>query len=254
MHYFQLEIFRTSILPLLIMHGWDDISQWFATTQSTQSKPDLLQDNILIPLHINNNHWVALGRKIVQGVAHFYYADDMNNTGTKESVRTILSHWTNTQFYPSNSVWVNCRSQTFIPHSNECGPKSILAMAVMATHSNPHSSILQPYMHCDLAQFSHFWTNSLLLTGQVSLLPPTTFTSYNHYLSLTTVPSYPVQWQAQQGDPLSTNSFSSTITQQVVNSPLHQHIHNIEQAQTPNHPLTMQLTSPRVQRTKQASL
>ena len=48
--------------PLLRAQGWSAVSRWFSRHPQS-SKPSLMHDDILVPLHINNNHWVAFIRK-----------------------------------------------------------------------------------------------------------------------------------------------------------------------------------------------
>jgi len=74
-------------------------------------------------------------------------------------------------FCPPDSIWMNYKNYTSRPHSNECGPHTILALAVMMQHPSPHPNILLPYLEPNLAQCTRLWSAALLLTGEVHLQP-----------------------------------------------------------------------------------
>ncbi|MFN9982180.1 MAG: hypothetical protein ACK53Y_19795, partial [bacterium] len=101
---------------------------------------------ILIPCHVNNNHWVGIARRRIHDRVYFFYADDLNSGTTKQDIKHLITTKTDTQFYPRNATWVRCPSTTFQPHSNECGPRTLLALTVMGLHPTPHANMLMPYM------------------------------------------------------------------------------------------------------------
>jgi hypothetical protein len=163
-----------SFYPVLHRQGWLGVSNRFNRKNIfSRTQPHLMQEIIAIPLHVNNNHWVAVCRRIINGIDHFVYSNDLNHNRTENEVRQTLSHTTDA-FYPKNSVWVNCRGTTYLPHSNECGPRMILALAIMSSHPTPHSHMLQPYMSPSMAQITRIWMCFILTLGIVPMLPPQT--------------------------------------------------------------------------------
>jgi hypothetical protein len=126
--------------------------------------------NIAIPLHINGNHWAALCRRKINGEVYFLYADDLNMDRTERQVKSALA--TIPDFMPTNAVWMNCVNNTYLPHSNECGPRTILSLAVFMSDPTPSTIMLQHYMNGNLAMQARTWMGQLLLTGQSPLLPP----------------------------------------------------------------------------------
>lgn len=56
------------------------------------------------------------------------------------------------------------------PYSNECGPRTILTLAVLSAHKQPYMNILKPQITPNLAQCSRTWMGMLLLSGRVDLL------------------------------------------------------------------------------------
>jgi hypothetical protein len=72
-------------------------------------------------------------------------------------------------FSPENTVWINCRNTAYTPHSNECGPHYLLALAVMILHKNPHANKLLPYMNPNLPQQARFWGCIIHLDRKVTI-------------------------------------------------------------------------------------
>jgi hypothetical protein len=85
-------------------------------------QPRLMQEIIVIPLHINNNHWVAECQRIINGTVHFFYSDNLNQDCTENEVRQNLGH-TSDVFYPKNSVWVNYRGTTYFHTQMSADPE-----------------------------------------------------------------------------------------------------------------------------------
>lgn len=126
------------------------------------------EDAIAIPCYVNNCHWVAVVRREIGRRVIFCYSDDLNCPETERSIRHILSQETCSRFYPSYAKWINCKTYTYRPHSNECGPRMLFATLIMLNHPNPHENILLPYMHPNLAQLSRVWIAQMILTGEPS--------------------------------------------------------------------------------------
>jgi hypothetical protein len=166
--------------------GWRyAYNKYFLTDNSsrlahrTKTKP-LLKDSplIMIPIHVHGFHWVALTRRQINGRIYFLYSDDMNSPNTHDTIKTQYStEFTDPNFNPPDSIWINCTSNTYLPHSNECGPRTLLALTLMATHQLPHENMLLPIMHPNIAQITRWWIAKTILTQQIDLTPLSTFTS-----------------------------------------------------------------------------
>jgi hypothetical protein len=90
----------------------------------------------------------------------------MNNTATENTIRNLIQNKTDTTFCPPDSTWMHCRTTTYHPHSNECGPRTLLALHVLALHPTPYPNMLLPLMHDNIAQIARTWIASSILTGQ----------------------------------------------------------------------------------------
>lgn len=145
--------------------------------QRTTLKPSLASSPIiLIPIHINEFHWVALACRRINNKILFLYSDDLNNDNTESIVKEQYStFFTDSDFHPHDALWMNCHSSTYIEHSNECGLRTLLALTMMALHPEPHQNMLLPLMHHNLAQISRTWVAKTILTQKFDVLP---FQSY----------------------------------------------------------------------------
>jgi len=126
----------------------------------------------MIPVRIDGLHWVAVVRRIIAGQTIFFYSDDMNSPSTFESVKRLLSHSSTLEdFHPTDALWVNVLSYTYFPHSNECGPRTILALAIMALHPSPDEQIILPYMNPNIAQISRWWVAHTITNAHFDISP-----------------------------------------------------------------------------------
>jgi hypothetical protein len=108
---------------------------------------------ILIPVHVQGSHLIAVARHETNDTTKIFYSDDLNNFETEEYVKGMfIQKCMESAFYPSNTEWINIKSTTFTPHSNECGPYTLLALTIMGLHPYPHPFMLTPIMHPNLAQ------------------------------------------------------------------------------------------------------
>ena len=163
-----------SFIPTLKTLGWSAVAPRFSPTNLRHriDRPSYAHPSIAIPIHIGGFHWAALCRRIINGITYFFYADDLNSRTIEHELKRLIMKCTNPDLCPANSQWINCSTPIFRPHSNECGPRTMLALAVMVTHPAPHHNMLQPYMSTNLAQHSRHWMSFTLLTGIIMLLPP----------------------------------------------------------------------------------
>ena len=172
--FFQGSYLDPSFYPTLRTQGWIAVKRRFSCTdaQSTIDKPSFTQPIIAFPIHVGGNHWTALCRRIINGATYFYYADDLNNVQLEQTLKNYIFRNTDQHLCPPTSQWVSCTTPNYHPHHNECGPRTILALAVMMSHPAPHQNMLHPYMTSNLAQYSRIWMGLLLTSGVASLLPP----------------------------------------------------------------------------------
>ena len=142
--------------------SWTNVRRWFVPSylQEQLHKPHLKFSSILIPFHVGGCHWVALVRRIIRGRVHFFYSDDMDHHPTEQALRNLLSSYADPTFYPSNAKWVECHSTFYTPYSNECGPRTLLALLVMGLHPAPNEKILLSFMSRNLAQTLRIWIAS----------------------------------------------------------------------------------------------
>jgi hypothetical protein len=159
---FSRDLFRLGWIPAYNKYSLHSSSSRYAN--KTRTKPTLYTPIILMPLHVQDSHWVSLIRRNIDGRLHFYYADDMNSPNTAHMIRHHLSPIkTSAEIHPSNAIWHNCLSYTYLPHSNECGPRTLLALSVFALHPNPSQYMLLPYMNNNIAQISRWWVARCIL-------------------------------------------------------------------------------------------
>jgi hypothetical protein len=154
----------TNFHRLFMPHGWETAyRKFFIHAQSSNyskksnSKPSLNSATILIPIHIQGCHWVALVHRTIAGRVFFMYSGDMNSINTTETIRMKYASQTSDSFHPHDSIWINCNNFTYFPHSNECSPRTIPALTVLACHPSPSPNILLPFMDDNIAQLSRWW-------------------------------------------------------------------------------------------------
>jgi len=136
--------------------------------------------------------------------------DDLNQESTKVTLQQLLATTADEPFYPPNAVWINCRSVTYTPHSNECGPRVLLALTIMSLHPNPSENMLLPYMHNNIAQICRTWIAASLLNGKVPL--PEWLNNVAN-LSSHSTPSYLFSWEPNTTLNRSTRPNNSKTTQ-----------------------------------------
>jgi hypothetical protein len=160
----------------LYIHGWNyAYLKYFQQknssrhAQTTKFKPSLKSATIIIPIHINDNHWIALVRRTIETKTYFFYSDDLNSSNSEETIRSLYSPNNNTcsEFHPAKSEWINVISYTYIPNSYKCGPRSLLAMSTMALHPNPSPYMLLPLMDKNIGQISRWWVANTIITASL---------------------------------------------------------------------------------------
>jgi hypothetical protein len=169
----------TNTLPKLRSEGWATVQRSFANYRNrarSHTRP-LIEGEpaIILPCFVHGFHWVSAVRREILGQVYFLFVDDLNNTSTEEEIKQLLSTANPCpSFHPPSAQWISCTNYTYIPHSNECGPRSLIAATIMALHQHPSDLILLPAMHPNLAQIARTWVAKSLLINQIdnsALLP-----------------------------------------------------------------------------------
>ena len=151
------------------------------------------------------------------------------------TLKKILQTGTSTEFYPPNSRWILCHTPIFRPHSNECGPRTMLALAVMISHPAPHPTIL--HLSSNLAQHSRHWMCIVLIMGSVPLLEQKEVTQANHPPAMQLIPATLISWpnsiSERQNNTKSTQPLSAEQQKGRIDiiSPKHQLINRIQAEQ-----------------------
>jgi len=169
---FSVYFLDSGFYPTLKSQGWTSVRRWFADHSprycpSTSSRPLLSASSIALPCFIDNCHWVAVTHRVIADQVIFLYADDMNNLMVEQTVKQTLSS-SDTTFFPESAKWTRCNNYTYLPHSNECGPRTLLALSAQALHPHPRCNILLPLMHPNLAQISRTWLAANLLNSSIN--------------------------------------------------------------------------------------
>jgi len=172
-HYPDIYPLDTNFHRDLRIHGWNHAYTTYfyneqrprGRTQRNILKPTLNSSSIIIPNHIYNSHWIMLCQRVIGQQTFFLYADDLNSKNTEGSIKSQYSNnLTDSSFHLPDSIWINCLSFTYHPHSNECGPRSLIAATVLGLHPFPSPHILLPYMHPNIAQLSRWWVAKCIIT------------------------------------------------------------------------------------------
>ncbi len=114
--------------------GWGRANNYFIHSNTrgfscTITQPRLPGEAlILIPFFVRSNHWMAVARVI------FLYSDDLIQPVIEHQIWNSL-HYMDVHFYPPHSEWIHCHCTIYSPHYNECGPRTLLALTIMALDS-----------------------------------------------------------------------------------------------------------------------
>ena len=122
---------QRNVLPLLLHIACE-------LEHHIQTGNQIFASDSLAPTCRENDHTINL--------INFYKQEERSKKRLKYSQR-ILSAITSRPFCPTNSVWTNCKNYTYRPHSNECGPRTILALAIMISNSTINQDLLLRYMN-----------------------------------------------------------------------------------------------------------
>jgi hypothetical protein len=168
---YDITYLSTSFLTTLRLQGWHCLQSHFALYRNrprTNSRPKMTGDPVIIlPCFVNGCHWVTVVRREVNGRTLFFYADDLNQPATEQLVKNLLFQHAPTNFFPTTATWINCINYTYRLHSNECGPRLLLAATILALHPNPSNTILLPAMHPNLAQILRTWLSCQIINQTI---------------------------------------------------------------------------------------
>ncbi len=199
----NLPFLSPQFFSLLVRNGWEQARRSFSPHRyhplRSIYKPGLRgESGIAIPCFINGCHWVGLVRREINNKVIFLFSDDLNDKSTEINVRNMMQQ-TDKNFYLDDAVWINCRSITYQPHYNECGPRTLLALTTMMQHPEPDENILLPFMHPNLSQILRTWVGGAILSGEV-FLPDQEFTKTYIASNLleNSDPAYLINWLSNQ--------------------------------------------------------
>jgi hypothetical protein len=177
----NVQFVDTTFSRFLYSHGWENVFRLFFLHQNSSSyakclnrKPCADIPSILFPIPIQESHWVAVICRIINNRVHLYlfFLDDMNNANTEETIKSYFTSTTdNSTLFPSDASWITCRSFTYLPHLNECGLCTLMALTILALHPFPPRTTLLPCMHPNIAQFSCWWIAKTLVTQTFDIEP-----------------------------------------------------------------------------------
>ena len=130
----------------------------------SNNKPGISTRCIIIPICMHGNHWVVVVRRVQEHKeVVFYYADDMNCEWTKEEIKVVFQvqdkDW---DFCSPQHMWVVCHNTTYHPHTNECGPGTLIHASLMAIHPAPSLNMLLPMMNPNLAEISRAFVAKII--------------------------------------------------------------------------------------------
>jgi hypothetical protein len=94
----------------------------------------------------------------------------MNSDNTFDSINSqYTSQLTSHNFHPESAKWINYNM--YYPHSNECGPRTMLALTIMSIHPSLSNTILLLFMDANIAQLSRWWITKSIISVSVDLTP-----------------------------------------------------------------------------------
>jgi len=224
---YNITFLATNTIPKLRVEGWSTVQQSFAAFRNrrcTNTRPQMSGESaIIIPCFVDGCHWVTVVRREVNNQVYFLFADDLYNSRTEQDMKRLLStEHTSETFYPLSAKWIACRNYTYIPHSNECGPRSLIAATIMALHPSPSNYILLPCMHQNLAQISRTWVAMSLLTNNINHSAVTALCSpsratFPHVTRMASKPYHLIQWPMSETIPSNHSSKQPNCNSQAEN-------------------------------------
>jgi len=135
----------------------------------------------------------------------------MNSCSKRETIKMQFTTQNMSQeFCPLDSTWADCVSHKYYTHSNECGPRTLLALTIMALHPTPHQLMLLPYMHPNIVQISRWWVANTIQCDSLHI--PSISMYFHHNVS---VPSL-LQMEASHLDLASLDNTYPELSSEVI--------------------------------------
>jgi hypothetical protein len=178
----------TSFISELQEHGWEEVQRYFVQPNRRNRSRSIncphcgTEPVTIIPAHIHDSHWVGIVRRVIHQRVIFFYSDDMNNSADELHLCTLIQTRTSPEFCPDSALWINCASNFYVKHSNECGPRTLAACHILALHPHPYKEMLLPLMDSNLAQILRTWIASSLIQGTINS---------NHLQGIISINRYP---------------------------------------------------------------
>jgi len=153
-------------------YGWKGMHHFFHNKKSrtkhpTKCKPPKNASVIIIPINLNNIHWVTVVQKQNGKETKIFFIDNLYNEAMENTVKQQFEinnpdEWLN----PLGTSWV---TYTAIPHKKECGPRALLHGTNIALHQDPNEDMLEHFKHQDLAKISRDLIAKLVVSGRLHM-------------------------------------------------------------------------------------
>ncbi len=183
----------TTFLHVLITEEWEYLARRFYGEKRKSNDPHHVghprmegENAIIIPIHYQDNHWISVTRREqTPSEVTLYYAENLNCPHTAQYIEsTFCSRIRDHCFMPTSAKWIICKQMHYDQHFMECGPRMLLAGAILAYHPEPTENSLLPLMHPNLSNIAWTWVASTIVSQSFHYSAIRTLLR-NHYHSQT---------------------------------------------------------------------
>ena len=125
-------------------YGWKGACHFFHSNESrmkhpTKSKPPLNTWVVIIPLNLDNIHWMTVVWKQNGTETKMFFIDNLYDEAMENRLKLKFeingsNEWLNLR----GTIWVTCKTHMAIPHMNECRPRALLHGMIIALHQDPN--------------------------------------------------------------------------------------------------------------------
>jgi len=134
----------------------------------TKCKPPQDAPIIIIPINLDNVHWVMLVRKRTGKEVNFFLIDNLYDEKIEVRIKwQMFGRGPDEWLCPEEASWKNCKTHTKMLHSNECGPRELLHGMVITMHPDANEETLENHMHQDLAKISQDFIAKSVVSGRI---------------------------------------------------------------------------------------